>query len=81
MDTNRSEKPLARIITIVLNAAKHLHPLLACVLTCCRHALRQQDAGYLVSYTPVRVSVNTIHPDMLQTYFTLVRRRCLLQQF
>jgi hypothetical protein len=33
MDTNRSEKPLARIITIVLNAAKHLHPPLACALT------------------------------------------------
>jgi hypothetical protein len=65
MDTNRSEKLLTRIITIILNTAKHLHSLLAYVLTCCRHASRWQGAGYLVSHTPFRVSVNTIHSDML----------------
>jgi hypothetical protein len=59
MDTNRSEKPLARIITIVLNAAKHLHPPLAYVLTCYRHASRRRGAGHLVSHTPFRVSINT----------------------
>jgi hypothetical protein len=59
MDTNRSEKPLTRIITIILNAAKHLHSLLACVLTCYRHASRWQGAGYSVSYILFRMSINT----------------------
>jgi hypothetical protein len=84
MDTNRSEKPLTRIITIVLSTTTHLHPPLACALTCYRHASRRRGAGYLVSHTPVRVFFNTIqyltHPAacLLILQYLIHPSACLL---